>query len=71
MNPTSAVSYKPTIYACYIGFVVQACVVNLTPVLFIPLRELYGLSYEQLGFLILVNFITQVSLRHPFQHDGG
>lgn len=61
MNPPHAVSYKPTLYACYIGFVIQACVVNLTPILFIPLRELYGLTYEQLGFLILINFVTQVS----------
>lgn len=57
----SEISYQSTIYACYVGFIVQATVVNLTPILFIPLRELYGLSYEQLGALILVNFITQVT----------
>lgn len=54
-------SYRSTIYACYTGFVVQASVVNLAPVLFIPLREIFGLSYEQLAFLILINFVTQVS----------
>jgi fucose permease len=61
MLSSSHISYRPTIYACYIGFVIQASVVNLTPVLFIPLRELYGLSYEQLGSLVLINFVTQVS----------
>ena len=55
-----AISYKSTVTACYIGNIVQASVVNLTPVLFIPLREAYGFSYEQLGLLILINFITQV-----------
>ncbi len=57
---SSKQSYQSTIYACYIGFIIQAAVVNLTPILFIPLRELFGLSYEQLGALILINFVTQV-----------
>ena len=55
------ISYKSTVYACYIGNFVQATVINLTPILFIPLREQFGLSYEQLGFLILINFLTQVA----------
>lgn len=54
------ISYRSTIHACYIGFLVQAVVVNLTPILFIPLREAYGLRYEQLGLLVFINFITQV-----------
>lgn len=53
-------SYKLTIYACYLGFFAQAIVINLTPILFIPLRRLYGLSYEQLGLLVFINFTTQV-----------
>lgn len=55
-----AISYKSTINACYIGNFVQATVINLTPIIFIPLREQFGLSYTQFGFLILINFITQV-----------
>ena len=51
--------YKLTLYACYLGNVVQACIVNLTPVLFIPLKEQFSLSYRQLGLLVLVNFVTQ------------
>lgn len=54
------ISYKSTINACYIGNFVQATVINLTPIIFIPLREQFGLSYTQFGFLILINFITQV-----------
>ncbi|MDF2627067.1 MAG: fucose permease [Symbiobacteriaceae bacterium] len=56
----NSISYKPTILACYIGNFVQAILINLTPILFIPLREQYGFSYEQLGLLILINFTTQV-----------
>lgn len=53
-------NYKSTIYTCYLGIFVQAIVINLTPVLFIPLREQFGLAYGQLGVLVLVNFFTQV-----------
>ena len=38
-------SYKHTLCACYLGDIIQAAVVNLTPILFIPLREQFGLSY--------------------------
>ncbi|MEA4889401.1 MAG: MFS transporter [Clostridiaceae bacterium] len=54
-------SYRSTLLACYIGNIVMAIVINLTPVLFIPLREQYGFSFGQLGFLVFVNFTTQVS----------
>lgn len=39
---------------------VQAMVINLTPLLFIPLREQFGLSFEQIGRLVLLNFLTQM-----------
>jgi fucose permease len=67
-------NYRLTIHACYLGFVVLALVVNLSPILFIPLRELYGLSYQQLGLLVLINFLTQLSvdllLSHPVDRFG-
>jgi len=45
---------------CYIGMFVQAMVINLTPLLFIPLKEQLGLTFEQIGRLILINFLTQM-----------
>lgn len=39
---------------------IQAMVINLTPLLFIPLKEQLGLTYEQVGRLILINFSTQM-----------
>ncbi len=48
------------VWCCYLGMFIQAVVINLAPLLFIPLRELYGLSFEQLGRLVLINFTTQL-----------
>lgn len=53
--------YRLTILACYLAIFIQAIVINLVPVLFIPLKEQFGLSFEQLGLLVLVNFVTQVT----------
>ncbi len=60
MNQNSSVSYRSTIRACYTANFIGALVVNLTPILFIPLKMLYGLSYTQFGILLAVNFVTQV-----------
>lgn len=35
---------------------------NLSPVLFLTFRSLYGISYSLLGTLVLVNFITQLGI---------
>lgn len=48
------------IRCCYLGMFIQAMVINLTPLLFVPLREQFGLSFEQLGRLVLINFTTQM-----------
>ncbi len=66
MNTSSPVSYKSTTIACYIGIFCQAIVINLTPILFIPLREQYGLTFMELGLLIFVNFTTQVGVDIAF-----
>ena len=54
-------NYRLTARACYMGNFTQAIVVNLTPVLFIPLREHFGFSYGQFGTLVLLNFLTQLA----------
>jgi fucose permease len=41
---------------------IQALVINLTPLLFIPLKEQFGLTYEQIGRLVLINFLTQMAV---------
>ena len=49
-------------YACYTTNISQALVANLSPVLFITFRSLYGISYSLLGLLVLVNFSTQLAI---------
>lgn len=53
-------SFRLTKISCYTGIFVQAIIANLTPVLFIPMMDLYGLSYTQLGVLVGINFVSQV-----------
>lgn len=47
-------------YGCYATNVSMSVVGNLSPLLFLSFRSLYGLSYSQLGLLVLVNFFTQL-----------
>lgn len=35
---------------------------NLSPLLFLTFRELYGISYSLLGLLVLINFCTQLGI---------
>ena len=52
-------SYKRTLTACNLAGFIQSATMNLSPFLFVPLMLLYGLSYTQLGFLVLLNFVAQ------------
>ncbi len=38
----------------------MALAVNLSPLLFVTFRNLYGISYTLLGFLVVINFSTQL-----------
>ena len=53
-------NYKSTLHACYLGYITQALIVNLPPLLFVVFREKFGLSYSELGFLVVVIFVTQL-----------
>ncbi|MBO5755013.1 MAG: MFS transporter [Clostridia bacterium] len=48
--------------ACFINSVSMAVVTNITPLLLLTFRELYDISYSLLGFLVLVNFCTQLAV---------
>jgi len=49
-----------TQHACYLAYITQAIIVNLAPVLFITLQNAYAISFEKLGRLVLINFVTQI-----------
>ena len=45
---------------CYTFGLTMAVLINLSPVLFLTLRERCGISYGALGALVSVNFVTQL-----------
>ncbi len=58
MNENSR--YTLTRAACYISYFVQASVITLIPLLFVPIKNDLGLSYLRLASLLSINFITQL-----------
>lgn len=53
-------SYQKTIYACYIGYITQAVVNNLGPLLFLTFQQQFDISVNKIGFLITMNFGVQL-----------
>lgn len=54
--------YKRLKLACYTGNATMSVVANLPPVLFLTFRSLYGISYSELGLLVLINYVTQLGI---------
>lgn len=52
--------YKRTKLACYATNLSMSVACNLSPLLFVTFREMYGISYTLLGFLVVINFFTQL-----------
>ena len=48
--------------ACYMSNITMAVVGNLSPLLFLTFRSMYGISYSLLGLLVLINFCTQLGV---------
>ena len=49
-------------WACYTTNITMSVVGNLSPLLFLTFRELYGISFSLLGLLVLINFCTQLGI---------
>ena len=56
MKPT----YKTTIFACFVGYIVQAIVNNFAPLLFITFQNTYGIPLSQITLLVTINFCVQL-----------
>ena len=54
--------YFYTKAGCYATNISMSIVGNLSPLLFLTFRDLYGISYTLLGLLILINFCTQLTV---------
>ena len=52
--------YQNTIYACYAGYIVQAIINNLAPLLFLTFQNSFDISLEKIGLLISINFGVQI-----------
>ncbi len=53
-------NYRHTVFACYIGYITQAIVNNLAPLLFLTFQKTFAVSLTQITFLVTVNFLTQL-----------
>lgn len=47
-------------YACFIGYIVQAIVNNFVPLLFVTFQNTYDIPLSKITFLITINFVIQL-----------
>ena len=53
-------NYKHTFYASYAGYFVQSIINNFIPLLFLTFQNSFGLSYDKISLLIVINFGVQL-----------
>ena len=53
--------YTSTLFACYLGYITQAIVVNLAPLFFVIFQNRFGVSYVDLANLVLLTFVVQIA----------
>ena len=53
-------TYRHTLYAGYLGYIAQAIMNNLTPLLFLIFRDSFGIPLEKITLLITFNFFVQL-----------
>ena len=53
-------NYSSTIGACFVGYVVQAIIVNFAPLLFVTFQMSYGIGLTEISFLIVLLFGVQL-----------
>lgn len=53
-------NYQNTMYACFVGYIVQAIINNFVPLLFLTFEKSYGIPLNQITMLITFNFGIQL-----------
>ena len=53
-------NYKKTMYACFVGYVVQAIINNFVPLLFLTFESAYNIPLSKITMLITINFGIQL-----------
>lgn len=56
------ISYKTTLTACFIGYIIQAIVNNFVPMLFLRFQAEFGIPLAQITWLITINFAVQLTV---------
>ncbi len=56
------ISYKTTLIACFIGYVIQAIVNNFVPLLFLRFQAEFDIPLAQITWLITINFVVQLTV---------
>ena len=54
------VTYKMTILACFVGYIVQAIINNFAPLLFVTFQNTYHIPLSQITLLVTINFCVQL-----------
>jgi fucose permease len=55
-------SYRHTLLASYIGYITQAIINNLPPLLFLTFNRQFGITLEKIGLLVSINFGIQITV---------
>ena len=55
-------NYKTTIFACFVGYIVQAIVNNFVPLLFITFQHDYQIPLTQITLLVTIKFGVQITV---------
>jgi fucose permease len=55
-------NYNTTIFACFVGYIVQAIVNNFVPLLFITFQHDYQIPLTQITLLVTINFGVQLTV---------
>ncbi len=53
-------TYKHTVTACFVGYIVQAVVNNFVPLLFLTFQGSYGIPLSRITLLVTFNFAVQI-----------
>ena len=53
-------TYKTTILACFVGYIVQAIINNFAPLLFVTFQNTYRIPLSQITLLVTINFCVQL-----------
>lgn len=55
-------NYTRTMYACFVGYIVQAIVNNFVPLLFVTFQNTYDIPLSKITLLITINFLIQLMI---------